>query len=125
MNAEILDASVEFIERPFITPLVLSSGTITRITEARAAVTVRVGANQAIGRGAVYLSDLWAWPDSKFDHGFRDAALRQLSTLIAGNLRGYCGGESHHPLELGMRLHKSACALGSPVPTMLARAMCA
>jgi len=125
MKAEILDASVQFYQRPFITPLVLSSGPITEITEARVAVTVRADGKEATGRGAIYLSDLWAWPDPRLDHSFRDAALRKLTTQIAEGLRDFCGGEPHHPLELGMRLHDRVTSADTPVPTILARAMCA
>jgi L-alanine-DL-glutamate epimerase-like enolase superfamily enzyme len=125
MNVQILEASVEFFERPFITPLVLSSGPITQITEARASVRVNVDGKQATGRGAIYLSDLWAWPDAKLDHAFKDEELRKLCTRIATDLRGFCGGESHHRLELGLRLHENVCAADTPVATLLARAICA
>jgi L-alanine-DL-glutamate epimerase-like enolase superfamily enzyme len=125
MKAQIHDASVEFFARRFVTPLVLSTGPITEITEARAAVTVDVGGKRATGRGSIYLSDLWAWPDAKLDHAFRDAKLRRLTDEIAGDLRGFCGGEAHHPLELGLRLHENVCHAETPVATMLARAMCA
>lgn len=126
MEVQILDAWVEFFERPFATPLVLSSGAITQITEARAAVRVEVNGREATGRGAIYLSDLWAWPDAKLDHGFRDAQMRKLCEGIAADLVGLCGGEAHHPLQLGLRLHESvSAAADSPVATLLARAVCA
>ena len=35
MLTEVCDSEVEFVERPFVKPLKLSSGTITTITEAR------------------------------------------------------------------------------------------
>jgi L-alanine-DL-glutamate epimerase-like enolase superfamily enzyme len=125
MNTQILDAGVEFFDRPFIKPLKLSTGVITQITEARAQVTVRVRGREATGRGTIYLSDLWAWPDPALSHAARDAALRELSEWIAGRLAEMCGGEARHPLELGLRLHESARAIDSTVATVLARAMCA
>jgi len=125
MNAQVLDSSVEFFDRPFIKPLKLSSGTITQITEARATVRVRVDGREATGRGTIYLSDLWAWPDPALDHAARDRALRDLSNFIAMNLTELCGNSPHHPLELGLRLHESVCHAKSPVGTILARAMCA
>src|SRR5436309_1174465 len=98
MKVEILESSVEFHERPFVKPLRLSSGLITQITEARASVRVRIERHEATGRGAIYLSDLWAWPDPALNHDFRDGALRELCSQIASTLTDYCGGEAHHPL---------------------------
>jgi L-alanine-DL-glutamate epimerase-like enolase superfamily enzyme len=122
-STTILDASVRFEERALAVPLILSSGAITVITEATASVTVRVGGRTATGRGAMYLSDLWAWPEASLGHQARDAALRELCTGIAGDLRALCGGAPAHPLELGLRLHENVCS--SPTPPVLARAMCA
>src|SRR4051794_16648478 len=103
MFTRILDARVEFSDRPFIKPLRLSSGLITEITEARVAVTVRVDGREATGRGTIYLSDLWAWPDPAISHDVRDASLRRLCENIATNLSALCGNEPLHPLELGLR----------------------
>lgn len=105
MNVEVLAASVQFIERQLAAPLVLSSGAIHCVTEARASVTVRAGSVQTTGRGAVYLSDLWAWPAAARSHESRDAALRETCRVIAGSLGSFCGGQPSHPLELGLRLH--------------------
>lgn len=124
-TTEILNAAVEFIKRPFIVPLQLSTGPITEITEARAQVTVRVDGREAVGRGAMYLSDLWAWPDPALTHEARDAALREYTTILATALRDACGGEAAHPMELGLRLHeKIAHGAPSAIP-LLARTMCA
>ena len=122
-QAEILRASVTFVNRPLATPLVLSSGAITEATQATAEVAVRVGAKEATGRGSIYLSDLWAWPDPSLSHGEKDRSLRRLCEEIAGDLRELCGGEPAHPLELGLRLHDNVCR--QPVPPVLARAVCA
>jgi len=129
MKTAILHADVRFIERPFRVPLHLSTGAITSITEAQAAMTVRVDGREATGRGTIYLSDLWAWPKAPLDHAGRDAVLRQVCTEIAGRLPELCGGEAEHPLELGLRLHHAishAPFPGLPAdPPVLARAMCA
>lgn len=123
-SAQIVEASVDFQPQPFIKPLQLSSGVITRITEARAVVRVSVDGKEVTGRGSIYLSDLWAWPDPALDHEHRDAKLRHFSRDIASNLSTLCGDEVAHPLELGLRLHHSICdALDSEIP-ILARAMC-
>lgn len=124
MKARVIEAGVEFFERPFRKPLRISSGAITRITEARAEVRVRVDAREAVGRGSIYLSDVWAWPDPELSHEERDRALRGVCERIASDLDDLCGGEEAHPLELGMRLHHSVCGMGSGLP-MLALAMCA
>ena len=123
LATRVLDAKVRFVEQSFLRPLIISSGAITRITEAVADVTVRVGPREATGRGSIYLSDLWAWPDPELAHEARDKRLRALCEEIAGRLDAMCGGEAAHPLELGLRLHESVCREKSP--PALARAMCA
>src|SRR5689334_17034561 len=106
-DAEILSAAVSFVPRSFLKPLLLSSGPITEITEAQAEVRVRVQGREAVGRGSIYLSDLWGWPDPALSHLVRDAAMRKACEQIAARLADLCGGEPHHPLELGMRLHEA------------------
>lgn len=123
LDTEVRCAEVEFIPRIYAKPLHLSSGMITEITEARVRVTVRVKGREATGQGAVYLSDLWAWPEPSLTHKQRDGVLRDLCEEIARDLPSLCGGEAAHPLELGLRLHDAVCS-GSP-PSVLARAMCA
>lgn len=127
MKVEILDASVSFVEQTLVKPLVLSTGPIARVTEARAEVTVRADGRRATGCGSIYLSDLWAWPDPALSHAERDAALRRLCGTIAGDLAAMCGGEAAHPLALGMRLHHAVCEGEQTrgIPSVLARAMCA
>ena len=68
MKTTILDAKVEFVAQPFLHPLIISSGAITKLTEAVAEVRVRVAGREATGRGSIYLSDLWAWPDPAIAH---------------------------------------------------------
>ncbi|MHB9107306.1 MAG: enolase C-terminal domain-like protein [Armatimonadota bacterium] len=128
MKPAILHAEVQFIERPFRVPLQLSTGAITAITEAQAAVTVRVGGREVTGQGTIYLSDLWSWPKAPLDHAGRDAVLRRVCEEIADRLTALCGGEAEHPLELGLRLHHAVAheAFALPAdPPVLARAMCA
>ncbi|MFW6060067.1 MAG: enolase C-terminal domain-like protein, partial [Phycisphaeraceae bacterium] len=111
----------------FHMPLVLSSGTIDAITEARITVTVRVGDREATGRGSIYLSDLWAWPDPALAHEQRDAILRRRCERIASALDQLCGGEAAHPLELGLRLHHNVCEAQprqTNDPPALALSMC-
>lgn len=122
MQTEILDAKVTFVPQRFAIPLIISSGEITMITEARAEVAVRLAGKEAVGRGSIYLSDLWAWPDPSLTHEQRDAVLRKLCENIAGDLWNLCGQEPVHPLELGLRLHDNVCK--ETPPPALARAMC-
>ena len=121
-KTSVLAASVEFIEQPFLTPLQISSGLITKATEARVNVTVRVGEHEGTGRGSIYLSDLWAWPGPTPDRAAKDKAMRELCEAIARSLFTLCGGEAAHPLELGLRLHH---ALSVPDMPLLAPAVCA
>ncbi|HUT93944.1 MAG TPA: enolase C-terminal domain-like protein [Thermoguttaceae bacterium] len=123
MQTTVLDAKVRFVEQAFLRPLIISSGAITEISEAVAEVAVRVEGKEATGRGSIYLSDLWAWPEPSLAHAARDAVLRKLCEEIAANLWTHCGREAIHPLELGLRLHESVCHESTPPP--LARAMCA
>jgi L-alanine-DL-glutamate epimerase-like enolase superfamily enzyme len=123
LQTTVLDAKIRFVEQSFLRPLIISSGSITKITEAVAEVTVRVDGREATGRGSIYLSDLWAWPDPALAHPERDRRLRAVCEEIAGRLWAMCGSEPAHPLELGLRLHESACR--EPSPPVLARAMCA
>src|SRR4051794_13964008 len=98
---QVLEASVEFLDRPFAKPLRLSSGDITRVTEARARVRVRCDGREGVGRGAIYLSDVWAWPDAAISHDAKDGVLRDFCCEIAKRLAAWCG-EPAHPLELGL-----------------------
>ncbi len=122
-NTQILKAEVEFIEQRFKTPMQLSSGLIETITEARATVSVRCGGRTAEGRGSIYLSDLWAWPDPSLTHAERDAKLRERCVELAERLPSL-GQTPAHPLELGLRLHESALHDAGPLPA-LAHSICA
>lgn len=109
------------------TPLVLSSGPIEQLTEARTSVKVRIGGREATGHSSMYLSDLWAWPDPAMSHAQRDALLRRTCESIANDLDVLCGGEPAHPLELGLRLHHQVCrrhAEDAGAPPPLALSMC-
>ena len=125
LATRILAARVSFRPRPFRVPLVLSSGPISEITEAEAEVTVRVAGREGTGRGVIYLSDLWAWPDPARSHAHRERRMQELCTRIADRLSELCGGDPAHPLELGLRLHEAVLtlALSDSMPP-LARAVC-
>ena len=124
MNCEILSASVTFREQPFARPLQLSSGTITEITEATAAVRVAVDGHEAEGRGCIYLSDLWAWPDPALSHGHRDAAMREYCTRLASLIPERNDGPCH-PLAHGMGMLFRSRFITSPTdPPPLATLVC-
>lgn len=126
-STALISAEVAFQDQPLIKPLILSSGTIARITQASATVRVRVGGVEAVGQGSIFLSDLWAWPDPKYSHAQRDALLRALCTHLSQRLNELAGAQPAHPLELGLRLHHAVNHLPearfSDVPA-LARSMC-
>lgn len=121
----ILDAHISFRSQRLATPLALSSGTIEELTEAIASVTVEVAGRRTIGRGSIYLSDLWAWPSQILSHAQRDAALRQLCLSIAEELPTLTRQRGWHPLELGLRIHELACGMPASLdPPALARSLC-
>lgn len=107
IRTQVLDAQVRFQEQAFVKPLQLSSGLITVITEAQAEVRLLVNGASATGRGSIYLSDLWAWPDPNLSHEAKDKILRAYCEKIAASLKELVGDEAAHPLELGLRLHHS------------------
>lgn len=133
IQARITRASVTFHARSLVQPLRLSGGTIAAVTEARATVTARVQSNVgatpccAQGQGAVYLSDLWAWPEPSVAHEVRAARMRGWCERIAVDLDDWCGGEAAHPVELGLRLHRrvtEADDVAVPPAPRLARLVC-
>jgi hypothetical protein len=124
---EILEADVSFHSQRLATPLKLSSGAIEELTQATVSVVGAVHGRRATGRGTIYLSDLWAWPDDSLSHQQRDASLRQLCKRLAVEVPKRFRNVKHHPLELGLQLHHLAChdVVIDPNPPVLARAMCA
>jgi len=81
-STKVIDADVSFRKQPFARPLKLSSGTITEITEATATVTIELDGKRSTGKGCIYLSDLWAWPDPSRSHEERDRVLRDLCEKV-------------------------------------------
>jgi L-alanine-DL-glutamate epimerase-like enolase superfamily enzyme len=124
---EILETEVSFRLQRLATPLKLSSGAIEELTQATISVIGAVGGRRASGRGTIYLSDLWAWPDHTLSHERRDAALRQLCERLAADVPKHFRNVKLHPLELGLQLHHLAChdVENDPNPPVLARSMCA
>jgi L-alanine-DL-glutamate epimerase-like enolase superfamily enzyme len=125
---EILDVSISFCSQRLATPLRLSSGVIEELTQATVTVHGTAGGQRATGRGTVYLSDLWAWPDHSLSHLQRDGALRQLCESLVAEVPKYFRNVKLHPFELGLQLHHLAChddLAIEPSPPVLARAMCA
>ena len=100
---------------------------IEELTQATVSVVGTAGGQRSTGRGTIYLSDLWAWPDNSLSHERRDAALRQLCERLAAEIPKYFRNVKLHPLELGLQLHHLAChdVAIDPSPPVLARAMCA
>jgi len=127
--AHVCDATVAFNPQTLITPLQLSTGTISEITEAKVSVAVELAGEKGRGKGqgSIYLSDLWAWPDNSLGHARCDKILRGLCEQIASDICLGISQEFHHPLEIGLRLHDWVCHdLSVPEdPPPLARAMCA
>ena len=116
LTTSVRSARLTFERRPFLRPLRLSSGTITDITEAQAEVTVTVAGQTVTGHGSIYLSDLWAWPDPARTSLERDAAMRAFAEQMAAGLPTIAGAS--HPLEAGLRLHRTALEADSNLPPL-------
>jgi L-alanine-DL-glutamate epimerase-like enolase superfamily enzyme len=127
MKTRILDADVSYVPQSLVTPLIISAGAISKLTEVVVRVRVSVDGKEAIGAGSIYLSDLWAWPDPAITHEAKQAKLRELCADIGARRTHYAGDEAAHPLELGLRLYDAVChshdARFADVP-VLARSMC-
>jgi L-alanine-DL-glutamate epimerase-like enolase superfamily enzyme len=103
----VVDAEVSFRARRLVQPLVLSTGSIVAVTEAQAAVTIETCSGlRATGRGCIYLSDLWAWPDPAVPHETRVQVLVELTERIATELPKFAGAQFVHPLQFGLELHE-------------------
>jgi L-alanine-DL-glutamate epimerase-like enolase superfamily enzyme len=126
MKTAIRHAQVEFISQKLLRPMQISKGLITEVTEARATVQVRVDGREGMGRGSIFLSDLWAWPEPVLTHDQRDQKLRRLCLHMAKALPE-AGGKPAHPLEVGLRLHDRLAhhlPAGFEDVPLLASAMC-
>ncbi len=111
-----------------IQPLVLSTGSIEAVTEAQAVVTIETRSGvRATGRGCIYLSDLWAWPDPTVPHEARVRVLSELTLRVAAELPHIPTEQFVHPLQFGLELHDWTAhqALAPFEIPSLARSMCA
>ncbi|MBX3010065.1 MAG: mandelate racemase/muconate lactonizing enzyme family protein [Caldilineaceae bacterium] len=101
VQVEALD--VTFRNERLAVPLHLSRGSITEVTYAKVVVHVRTRAGQAQqGTGAIFLSDLWAFPDPTYDHSQKDRTMRTLCQTIGAYLQR--GDSYSDPLEKGHQL---------------------
>lgn len=102
-DIRVLGAEVSFREVPFASPLVLSSGPITGLTEAVVEVVVRNRAGRtARGRGSVLLSHPWAYGGQPPRGEDRDVVLRGVVEQLTAGLPGL--GDQADPLRLGSLL---------------------
>jgi L-alanine-DL-glutamate epimerase-like enolase superfamily enzyme len=122
----IVDASVSFSQQRLAAPLAVGAAMIDELTLATANVVVEDNGRVAAGSGAVYLSDVWAWPDESLSHQQRVEALQDLCKSIGEQAPKLLGAEAAHPLEIGLRIHALACEQlsATPSPPTLARALC-
>lgn len=128
-KTQVLRAEVSFTPRELARPLRLSSGDITELIETEATVWVAMGNRTAIGKGSIFLSHLWAWPEGPLDHTEKLNRMRRLCLTLADDLSDVTGPEAH-PLELGLRLHRRVAEdhyadSESAVSSILARSLCA
>jgi L-alanine-DL-glutamate epimerase-like enolase superfamily enzyme len=112
-GVRVVEARVEFEEQPLRTPLVLSTGAISQVSLATATVTVATDdGRRADGRGAMYLSDLWAWPSLVMAHPDRDSAMRALCSALAATLPRWTP-DARHPLHHGVAWEHAVDALAA------------
>jgi L-alanine-DL-glutamate epimerase-like enolase superfamily enzyme len=103
-DGRIESAEITFSDERLAVPLRLSKGVISEITYAEVSIgwLTRQG-EHARGRGAILLSDLWAFPHPTLDHAAKDRAMRALCTTLAELLPadGDYGDplQKHHWLE--------------------------
>ncbi len=103
-DVKVVDASVTFEDYDLRSALVITGGRIEDATEAQVTVTVEDDQGRsATGRGTMFLSAIWAWPQS--EHTFMDRvdAMQQLCIECADYLPVICA-EPSHPLHHGMKL---------------------
>lgn len=110
--------ALTFSHERLAVPLRLSRGLITEVTYAKVVVDVRTRGGQiAQGTGAIFLSDLWAFPDPAYDHVQKDLAMRTLCQTIAATLPA--GDDYSDPLEKGHHLEQLLPALVAQVEAAL------
>lgn len=99
-------------------PLHLSRGSITEVTYAKVMIEVQTRTGQAQrGTGAIFLSDLWAFPDPTYDHAQKDATMRLLCQTIGAYLQA--GDIYGDPLEKGHQLEDALPGLVTQVEDAL------
>jgi len=98
-DIRIRDLRYAYEDVTFRTPLKFGSGIVSETTYAVATAEVENGAGDvATGRGAMLLSDLWAYPTPEHTHAERDAAMRAACERLASLFAGASG----HPIDIVM-----------------------
>ncbi len=114
-GVRVVDATVTFEDYPMRSPLILTGGTIEDATEARCTVTVEDARGRtATGQGTVFLSAIWAWPQSELSFITRVDAMQQMCIEIADRMPVWCH-DLRHPLEHGFEVHEAVDGLAIPV----------
>ncbi|MCB0108907.1 MAG: hypothetical protein KDE53_23460, partial [Caldilineaceae bacterium] len=110
--------ALTFSDERLATPLQLSTGLITDVTYATVLLTARTrDGRTSQGRGAIFLSDLWAFPNPAYTHVEKDGAMRRLCEALAATLGR--PGDYGDPMELGHALEGELSALVAAVETAL------
>jgi len=95
--------TLTFTDERLATPLQLSTGLITDVTYASVVLAVRTrSGHEHEGRGATFLSDLWAFPNPAYTHVEKDGAMRRLCEALAAALSR--ANDYGDPMELGHAL---------------------
>ena len=97
-DVRINSVEITFSDEQLAVPLRLSKGVIGEITYAEVTIgLVTRRGNVIAGRGAILLSDVWAFPHPTLDHAAKDNALRAVCTHLAKAIAN--GDEFNDPLQ--------------------------
>src|SRR5690242_7271584 len=126
-DIRVIEVETQFTPTKARTPLKFGHVIVDSTVLFECRVTVENGTGRrAVGRGAILLSDAWAFPSDKVEHSVREAAIDRLSRRYADIVSQFHG--TGHPMYILRELEPgfddlaaSRCrelALAEPLPRM-------
>ena len=126
-DIRVIEVETQFTPTKARTPLKFGHVIVDSTVLFECRVTVENGTGRrAVGRGAILLSDAWAFPSDKVDHTVRESAMITLSRRCADLLSQFRG--SGHPIDIFRELEPGfddlaaslsrELALAEPLPRM-------
>ena len=111
-DVRVVEASVRFVDEKPRLPLKFGKVVMDRGTYADVTVTVETGQGQrGIGRGGIFLSDLWGFPSPAVSHDDKIAAMKENTEFFVKQWLEI--KEYKHPVELFLDVEpsiRSSCA---------------